>query len=108
MIIGAMRPEEAKVFDDHAGYHQFHAENDLPFGDEPPEKYGSFEVFWDDGDCMNGGEPRNYDSEGEPVEPGWYWWPCFPGCMPESEESGPFATSSAAFYDADGFNPDNE
>jgi hypothetical protein len=24
------------------------------------------------------------------IEPGWYWWPCFPGCMPGGDASGPF------------------
>ena len=36
----------------------------------------------------------------EPIEPGWYWWPCFPGCMPDSEPVGPFATEEEAIADA--------
>lgn len=27
---------------------------------------------------------------------GWYWWPCFPGCMPDSDASGPYATEDKA------------
>lgn len=93
MIIGTRRPEEAKVFDNEAGYHQFHNEDGEP--------YGSFEVFWDDEDRLHGSEPRNYDADGEPVKPGWYWWSCFPGCVPDGEASGPFGSSRAAREDAD-------
>jgi hypothetical protein len=25
--------------------------------------------------------------------PGWYWWSCFPGCLPEGDAFGPFPTS---------------
>ena len=32
--------------------------------------------------------------------PGWYWWACFPGCMPDSEPVGPFATEELAIADA--------
>jgi hypothetical protein len=99
MIIGTVRAEEAKVFDGSAGYHQFH--------NEDGEAYGSFEVFWDDADVSeHGGDARNYDKDGEPVQPGWYWASGFPGCMWDGEPSGPFATSHAARYDADEFAPD--
>ena len=27
---------------------------------------------------------------GDLFEPGWYWWAIFPGCIPDSEPSGPF------------------
>jgi hypothetical protein len=94
MIIGTMRTEESKVFDCMAGYHQFHAE-------ETQEPYGSFEVFWDDGD-----KGRNYDSEGEEVRPGWYWASGFPGCTWDSEPVGPFATSMQAHKDADEWSPE--
>ncbi len=100
MKIGTVRAEEARIFDTDAGFHQFHA-------DETQEAFGSFEVFWDDSDISKfGSEPRNYDSEGEPVRPGWYWWPCFPGCTPEGEATGPFATSTQALQDADPWNPE--
>lgn len=25
----------------------------------------------------------------------WYWWSCFPGCLPDSDPIGPFATECA-------------
>ena len=31
---------------------------------------------------------------------GWYWWPCFPGCMPDGDPVGPFATEAEAIADA--------
>jgi len=30
----------------------------------------------------------------------WYWWPCFPGCMPDSDPMGPFDSEQAAIDDA--------
>jgi hypothetical protein len=31
---------------------------------------------------------------------GWYWWSCFPGCLPDSEPVGPFDTEAEALADA--------
>ena len=80
MNIGTVRPEEAKVFDSCEGYHSFK--------DESGENYGSFEVFWHDGDSD------------DDVAPGWYWHACFPGCLPDGEMTGPFASSRSALDDA--------
>lgn len=99
MIIGTVRPEEARTYDAKAGYHQFHAP-------ETREAYGSFEVFWDDADEMHGSGARNFDADGDPIEPGWYWWACFPGCMPDGLPEGPFAYSQQAHEHADEWSPD--
>ena len=32
--------------------------------------------------------------------PGWYWWTCLPGCLPDSEPNGPFKTEAEALADA--------
>ena len=32
----------------------------------------------------------------EPSPAGWYYWFCFPGCMPDSDPIGPFATEREA------------
>ncbi len=32
----------------------------------------------------------------EPCEAGWYFWFCFPGCMPDSDPSGPYKTEAEA------------
>lgn len=61
-----------------AGYHRFHHEDGMA--------YGSFEVFWEDGAIG---------------DPGWYWWPCYPECIPEAEPTGPFRYSTEAQEDAD-------
>lgn len=32
---------------------------------------------------------------------GWFWWSCFPGCLPDSSSpNGPFATAAEAERDA--------
>jgi hypothetical protein len=43
------------------------------------------------------------DYEMDPEEyhgPGWYYWFCFPGCMPDGDPVGPFETEEAALADA--------
>lgn len=55
--------------------------------------YGSFEVFFITGQGAN--EPA--------FERGWYWWPVFPGCLPDGEMCGPFETEQQAIDDAQGF-----
>jgi len=32
-------------------------------------------------------------------EAGWYYWACFPGCMPDGEPTGPFETEEEAVAD---------
>lgn len=86
MKIGTVRPEEARVFDKEAGFHSF-------VGTDPmhgPYAHGSYEVFW-----ANEGVDDVYNG------PGWYWWSCFPGCLPDSDPCGPFASSTQARRDAD-------
>lgn len=34
------------------------------------------------------------------AQPGWYWWSCFPGCLPDGDPVGPFETEAAALEDA--------
>lgn len=62
------------------------------FKDEDGNEYGSFEVFY---------VPENdLRQELESVR-GWYWWPCFPGCMPDCDEPfGPFKDEQSAIKDA--------
>jgi hypothetical protein len=36
----------------------------------------------------------------EGITGGWFYWYCFPGCMPDSEAVGPFATHADALEDA--------
>lgn len=72
---------------EHEGYSQF--------VNEDGEEYGSFEVFWAGNDTI-----AEWNKDGA-YEIGWYWWACFPGCLPDSEfPKGPFNTSKAAWDDA--------
>jgi hypothetical protein len=32
--------------------------------------------------------------------PGWFWWACYPGCLPDGDAFGPFPTSYRALKDA--------
>lgn len=61
------------------------------FTDDHGEPYGSFEVFYD---------VPMLTLTGKEVNPGWYWWPCFPGCVPDGEAIGPFDSEAAALADA--------
>jgi hypothetical protein len=46
-------------------------------------------------------EVREGDDTGDlELEPGWYWWFCFPGCLSDGEPVGPFETERAAIADA--------
>ena len=83
----------------YRGYHQFRIDPaDVGEHGEPVD-YGSFEVFYDDADEAFG-HKRNFDGDGKPVEAGWYWWVCFPGCLPDGDPCGPFRTSREAYTDA--------
>ncbi len=92
-IIGTVRPEEARVSDEYAGYHRFHAE-------ETQDEYGSFEIFW------HTGPHRNDETDDNQMPAGWYWQACFPGCLPDGETNGPFASSRLALQDADEWHPE--
>lgn len=38
--------------------------------------------------------------EEEGITSGWFYWYCFPGCLPDSEAIGPFDTANEALADA--------
>jgi hypothetical protein len=102
MKIGTVRIEEARAYDSHAGHHQFHAP-------ETQEPFGSFEVFWHDGDHMvehDETDTMPLDDWREPERAGWYWAAGFPGCLFDGEPSGPFAYSYQAHQDADEWSPE--
>jgi hypothetical protein len=35
----------------------------------------------------------------EDIKTGWFYWYCFPGCLPEGDPIGPFETEDAAIGD---------
>lgn len=36
------------------------------------------------------------DDDGDRLGAGWYVWACLPGCLPDSEPSGPFESAEEA------------
>ena len=71
------------------GYHRWNEGTDL--------EHGSFEVFW-----IHPKEWFGYqdNDEEESLPAGWYWWACFPCCLPDGEPNGPHDTSTQAFSDS--------
>ena len=68
------------------------------FKSEEGYEYGSFEVFYLTKKDIRA---REWGEEsGQIPDPGWYWWACFPGCMPDGDPMGPFATEAEAIADA--------
>jgi hypothetical protein len=76
---------------DYTGYHQSH-----DIDDPESEPCGSFEVFI----VPNPNWAMDQDTE---YDPGYYWWACSPGCLPDGEPIGPFETSAEAYHDAQGY-----
>jgi hypothetical protein len=64
------------------------------FKDEEGNESGSFEVFYQEAPGRGG------YSAAFPGGAGWYWWACFPGCLPDGDPSGPFASEQDAINDA--------
>jgi hypothetical protein len=49
---------------------------------------------WQEDGCLNIGDGPISDLVG------WYWWPCFPGCLPDGDPMGPFDSEEEATRDA--------
>lgn len=41
-----------------------------------------------------------YEYSEEGLTGGWFYWHCFPGCMPEGSPMGPYPTYAAALQAA--------
>jgi hypothetical protein len=65
-----------------------------PSREADPHALPNVEVFY-----AKAGEWQDFETS-ERNEAGWYWWPCFPGCLPDGEPSGPFETEAEAIADA--------
>jgi len=93
-------------------YHQFERHDG--------EAYGSFETFlWDRFDCQDAGlieqdsdsqtgwvafdfgigGTYRFDVDSADFE-GWYWQACYPGCLPDGDPMGPFASEEEAILNA--------
>ena len=54
-------------------------------------------------------DPEEHSADHGPDCDGWYWWSCFPGCLPDGSASGPFKTEQEALEDArDGVEDEDE
>ena len=58
----------------------------------------SLEIFYSD--VKDQTEETCFFNDGEPLGSGWYYWFCFPGCLPEGDPMGPFDTEDSARKDA--------
>ena len=75
-----------------------------PSRENDPHALPDVEVFEVDYN-LNGEKLSEYDRKRPGSEViGWYWWSCFPGCLPDDEPNGPFATEAEAVADAQGAN----
>lgn len=68
-----------------------------PSRESDPHALPDVEVFhaargelWKAGESRDGWEPDEDNGAG------WYYWFCFPGCMPESDAQGPYRSAKAA------------
>lgn len=65
-----------------------------------PHALPDVEVFEHDRAEHARGQCWRDEPDGECSGVGWYWWTCFPGCLPDSEPMGPFETEAEALADA--------
>lgn len=75
-----------------------------PKRESDPHALPDIEVFYQS--IAKAAKQRTWEAQGGeelfygPSDPGWYWWACFPGCLPDSDPIGPFATEAEALADA--------
>ena len=71
-----------------------------PSRENDPHALPDLEIFYAEQGEIEPAEDFYEDETPEPSEAGFYYWHCFPGCMPDSEATGPFATEDEALADA--------
>jgi hypothetical protein len=69
-----------------------------------PKRHAAFEPIYD-GDPHTGVTLEvffadHWLAKSFGANPGWFWWTCECGCLPEGPPTGPFATSYAAYRNA--------
>jgi hypothetical protein len=73
-----------------------------PRREDEPYALSDVEVFYVDRAFLDDDleESVFVDGDGNYMGDGWYWWSCFPGCLPDSEPYGPYETEAEALADA--------
>lgn len=72
-----------------------------PKRESDPYALPDVETFFQETCMVRGIECRTEDDDDALCEhAGWYWQACFPGCLPDGEPYGPFATEAEALEDA--------
>jgi hypothetical protein len=71
-----------------------------PERESDPHSLPDVEVFEITGNIAETRDGEFVDHDGLPYPPGWYWWTCLPGCLPDSDPVGPFETEEDALADA--------
>ena len=66
-----------------------------PEREKDPHALPDLEVFYQDASGRTDSEHAH-----DRLAPGWYWWACFPGCLPDGDPIGPFATEAETLADA--------
>ena len=75
-----------------------------PTREDLPHALPDIEVFYvSPTEAIYNKQNADHANEYTIFEPGWYWWSCFPGCLPDSEPFGPFETEEQALADARDF-----
>lgn len=69
-----------------------------PTRENDPHALPDVEVFYHDGDDTVEFEDGSESHFG--MTTGWYWWSCFPGCLPDGDPNGPFESAEDAVEDA--------
>jgi hypothetical protein len=66
-----------------------------PSRETDPRALPDVEVFH-----LTGNEEWNHPLDDSAPRRGWYWWSCFPGCLPDGDPIGPFDSEREALADA--------
>ena len=69
-----------------------------PSREDDPHALPDVEVFYRTATALSA--DGWLDGDGDTMGEGWYWWSCFPGCMPDGDPVGPFPTEAEALSDA--------
>jgi hypothetical protein len=77
----------------------------VPSREKDPHSLPDVETLFMSQDELDNAEPGSvfspeWNGGDTDFTAGWYYWPCFPGCLPDGDPSGPFATEQLAIADA--------